>query len=277
MEQDTALLLRVREEIDCRLEKLLVPSSEPLGQITREIVLSPGKRIRPVIALLVGQSLGGKRDSLIEFGCALEFVHAASLVLDDLPCMDGAMVRRGQPSAHVRYGEAAAILASFALIGHAFHLLSTSEALPPSVRSRLTGLLAQAIGCSGLAGGQHADLYPGNISSERHRLLIRQKTAPLFAAAMEGAAIIAGTTQERKERLVAIGFAIGLAYQLADDIADVPIEFDDETARPDAGGQLSDAGDHRFTLQLIRVLHLCDNEPATRPLVRLLRNVFFPG
>ncbi len=194
----------------------------------RYAVLDGGKRLRPLLVMASCEAVGGNTTAALRAACATELIHAYSLVHDDLPCMDNDVLRRGKPTVHVKYGEAQALLAGDALQALAFELLTPDEftpegaAVPAALQARLCRLLAQAAGSAGMAGGQAIDLASvGQLLSERqlsemHRL----KTGALLqGSVMMGAAC--GQPPARAARaLEAYGAAIGLAFQVVDDILD---------------------------------------------------------
>ena len=193
----------LRTAIDRRLAGLFPkePHASGLADAVRYAVLAPGKRIRPALAVLASWELGCGDLRALDPGCALEMVHAASLVLDDLPCMDDAALRRGSPSTHLAFGQDVAVLASVALLSRAFATIGAAPGLPAEHRTRLIAVLAEAVGSEGLAGGQFRDLRGGSahqaiggLKEANHR-----KTGALFLAAVEMAGIIAGASQSRIE------------------------------------------------------------------------------
>jgi geranylgeranyl diphosphate synthase, type II len=213
----------LRAVVDRRLAALTTEPSQgtQLDQAIRYVVLSPGKRIRPILTVYTGWELGQEDLRALDAGCALELVHAASLVLDDLPSMDDAMMRRGQQTAHVAFGEDVAILAAISLLSRAFSLLATTPHILPATRSRLVAILAGAVGTDGLAGGQLNDLRSGRRGSVRD-LADRNhlKTGVLFVAAVEMAAAISGVDDERLHALREFANDLGQAFQLLDDLLD---------------------------------------------------------
>ncbi|MDZ5458613.1 polyprenyl synthetase family protein [Azohydromonas lata] len=188
----------------------------------REAALSPGKRIRPLLLLAATHALGRPASSVMDAACALELVHAASLVMDDLPCMDDASLRRGRPTLHRQFGEDVASLAVIGLLSQAFRLAAASPALEPGPRARLTVLLADAVGCQGLVGGQLRDLRctEGARTARDAAVVNRCKTGALFRAALQGAAIAAGAQADVQDALGRCADDIGQAFQLLDDLKD---------------------------------------------------------
>ena len=230
-------LPELRAQVDARLAALL-GSAAAAPPVLRDAVgyalLSPGKRLRPVLALLAAEHFGDGRphDAALDAGCAIEMVHAASLILDDLPCMDDAALRRGRPTVHRRFGEDMAVLAAIALLNHAYAVVAAAPGLPAEARLTLVSALSGAVGFDGLVAGQARDLRERDGVAEPTPLheLNRQKTGVLFIAAVEGGARAAGARGARLEG--ARGFARGLgeAFQILDDLLDA-------TATSEAAGK----------------------------------------
>ncbi|MDB5512614.1 MAG: geranylgeranyl pyrophosphate synthase [Enterovirga sp.] len=212
----------LREAFERRLGALAPPATEnTLTQAVRYALLTPGKRLRPLLAILATRELGADEFDALDAGCALEMVHAASLVLDDLPAMDDAVSRRGQPATHVAFGEDAAVLAGITLLSRAYGLLATAAGLKPATRCSLVQILAQAVGADGLAGGQLRDLRPGDwADADRVADANHLKTGMLFVAAVEMAAVIAGADQNSTDRMRRFATHLGQAFQILDDLAD---------------------------------------------------------
>lgn len=197
----------------------------------RYAVLDGGKRLRPLLVLAACEAASGERvdaanmpEVALRAACAVELIHAYSLVHDDLPCMDNDVLRRGKATVHVKFGEACALLAGDALQAMAFELLTPDdEAIPARQQAALCRLLARAAGSGGMAGGQAIDLASVGVAlSERQlRQMHCLKTGALLqASVMMGAACAEASTQAR-DALMAYGAAIGLAFQVVDDILDV--------------------------------------------------------
>jgi geranylgeranyl diphosphate synthase, type II len=214
----------------CRLLELrlndLVPAAqdknERCQQAIRYSLLAPGKRIRPLLTILVATQLGASEQLALNPACAVEMVHTASLILDDLPCMDNAALRRGQPCNHAVYGEATANLAAVALLTRAFGVVSEAPLLSNQQRLEIIRVLANAIGNNGIIAGQESDLHvdPEQLDPESIIRIYGQKTAALFVAAAEIGACIAGITGVQREAIGAFAHNIGLVFQMADDVLD---------------------------------------------------------
>ena len=213
-----------------RVEQALsdwVPASTPagLGEAMRYAVLDGGKRLRPLLVLAAAEAVQGHADAALRAACAAELIHAYSLVHDDMPCMDNDVLRRGKPTVHVQFGEATALLAGDALQALAFELLTPEgDAVPPAMQADLCRLLACAAGAHGMAGGQAIDLASvGKPLAEpelraRHRL----KTGALLQGSVRmGAACASDVPTAARKALDNYGAAIGLAFQVVDDILDV--------------------------------------------------------
>ncbi|MFC7408143.1 polyprenyl synthetase family protein [Hydrogenophaga atypica] len=212
-------------EVECALEAW-VPVDAParLGEAMRYAVLDGGKRLRPLLVLAAAEAVGGQPQAALRAACAVELIHAYSLVHDDMPCMDNDVLRRGKPTVHVQFGEAQALLAGDALQALAFELLLPGEdVLPAAVSARLCRLLAQAAGAQGMAGGQAIDLASVGQMLDQVALedMHRKKTGALLQASVLMGAACAGVTQPQRDALADYGAALGLAFQVVDDILDV--------------------------------------------------------
>lgn len=196
------------------------PPASPVVDAMRYTLLAPSKRVRAVLVLL-SADLCGSSARAMPAACAVEAIHAASLILDDLPSMDDAPLRRGRPSAHVAFGEAVAVLAAFGLLNSTYgHLAGAYE--PPLV-ARLTTLFAEAVGLDGLVAGQAEDVLATNraVTFEALERIHRRKTGVLFGAAATAGALTAGGSSEDVTALTAYAKNLGLAFQIVDDLLDV--------------------------------------------------------
>lgn len=206
---------------------------------------SPGKRLRPVLTLAVAEIFGCTAPPVLDLACAVEMVHACSLVLDDLPAMDDAALRRGRPTVHRVFGEAVAILAAVALLNRAYALVVAAGSqlrLRRYAVSDLAHHLSAAIGTDGLIGGQALDLEAqgpdaeGAVSLERLEYIHSHKTGALFLAAAELGAMAAGTSRGNLEMVAGYAKNLGLAFQISDDLLDV-VATSEETGK-DSGQDL---------------------------------------
>jgi geranylgeranyl diphosphate synthase type II len=188
----------------------------------RYSLLSGGKRLRPLLCCAASEACGGTARAALPAACAVEMVHAYSLIHDDLPCMDDDDLRRGKPTSHVVFGEGMAVLAGDALLTEAFAVLTIAKPRARHTASDLVAELARAAGSRGLIAGQVADLEAeGRKPSEPALYFIHAaKTGMLLRASLKLGGMSAGTTPARLAALDRFGFALGLAFQIQDDILD---------------------------------------------------------
>lgn len=215
-----------REAIEKTLDELIPNTDSACKQLfesARYAVLGGGKRLRPILTLLITKMLGGDIQTALLPACTIEIIHAYSLIHDDLPCMDNDDFRRGKPTVHKQYGESLAILTGDYLLTYAFEILAKAPDISASAKIELVTTLAHYSGSDGMIGGQVMDLaFEGKkISLDTLHLLHRSKTAALITAAIEFGSIIAGATVKQRELLRSFGENIGLAFQIIDDILDV--------------------------------------------------------
>ncbi|APW44731.1 polyprenyl synthetase family protein [Rhodoferax saidenbachensis] len=199
-----------------------------LVEAMRYAVLDGGKRLRPLLVLAAHEAVAanghGCPAAALRAACAVELIHAYSLVHDDMPCMDNDVLRRGKPTVHVQFGEASALLAGDALQALAFELLTPlDESVPCAVQARLCSLLARAAGSAGMAGGQAIDLASVGLPLTENQLreMHQLKTGALLQGSVVMGAQCANPTPQALAALEAYGAAIGLAFQVVDDILDV--------------------------------------------------------
>ncbi|PWV98207.1 farnesyl-diphosphate synthase [Hoeflea marina] len=225
-------LARAADQVGALLTQLL--SDEPrqheqtrptrLLAAMRHGVLGGGKRLRPFLVVETAALFGGNPQSALHVAAALECVHCYSLVHDDLPAMDDDDLRRGQPTVHIAFDEASAVLAGDALLTLAFDVLSDEACmLPAEVRIGLVQRLARAAGIGGMVGGQALDLAAATDAPDEAGMMLMQamKTGALLRFACEGGALAAGAGEKDVARMSRFGEIIGLAFQLADDLLDV--------------------------------------------------------
>jgi geranylgeranyl diphosphate synthase type II len=184
--------------------------------------LSAGKRMRPLLVMLVARDHGCTAPALADVASAVEMVHAASLMLDDMPCMDNARLRRGKPAIHVQYGEDVTILASVALLSRAFGVLATAADIAPVTRARRVARLSETIGIQGLVRGPYQDLHGGARTLDAIATTNELKTGVLLGVAVDMAAIIAQADERVAQSLRAFALAAGHAFQIRDDFQDLP-------------------------------------------------------
>ena len=184
-------------------------------------VLAPSKQVRAALVLLAAELCRGDAQRAVPAAAAIELVHASSLILDDLPSMDDAPLRRGRRANHLEFGEPVAILAAFGLLNLAYG--SIARAYEPSLASHMTSRIAEAVGPAGLIGGQALDLEATDrpIDFETLERIHRGKTGALFVAAAACGALAAGAAAEPIAALSAYAKNLGLAFQIVDDLLDV--------------------------------------------------------
>ena len=225
---------RIQQEVDSAFDAFLpVPEDTRarLVEAMRYAAIGGGKRVRPLLLVATAELFGVNRDAAINAGCAVEAIHAYSLIHDDLPCMDDDDLRHGKPTLHKAFDEAVAVLAGDCLHALAFDILTQADtSTDPFVRAELVATLARASGHDGMAGGQMMDIV-----SEEEKYDLRQvtrlqqlKTGALLAASVEMGAILGRVPPEGRAHLRAYARDIGLAFQIADDLLDV--EGDEEKA-----------------------------------------------
>ena len=195
-----------------------------LGDAMRYAVLDGGKRLRPLLVLAACEALGGDAQAALRAACAVELIHAYSLVHDDMPCMDNDVLRRGKPTVHVQFGQAQALLAGDALQALAFELLTPeTDGIPAVMQAELCRLLARSAGAAGMAGGQAIDLASvgRSLSQADLREMHQRKTGALLRGSVLMGAACALPDAATRRALSDYGEAIGLAFQVVDDILDV--------------------------------------------------------
>jgi geranylgeranyl diphosphate synthase type II len=220
-----AFLAQGKRRIEEALAAGVPPLSSPpavLHEALRYTLLLPGKRLRGVLVLASADLLRGDEDAVLPLACAVEMVHASSLILDDLPSMDDASLRRGKPALHRVVGEANAILASVALLNLAYATVAEASALRERTRREAALCLARAIGSEGLIGGQVADLAGTGrrLDLDALEYVHSHKTGALFQAAAELGALGAGGRERDLEALRRYAKNLGLAFQVTDDLLD---------------------------------------------------------
>ena len=207
--------------VNAELDRLVAGDGTPVSRSMAYTVGAPSKRVRPVLTLLAAELCGGAPARAVPAAAVMELVHASSLILDDLPSMDDAPLRRGRKANHLEFGEAIAILAAFGLLNLAYGTLVRAYDAP--LAARLSALVADAVGTDGLIGGQAVDLLATDqqISFETLERIHRGKTGALFSAAATSGAIIAGAPGDAVGSLAAYAKNLGLAFQIIDDLLDV--------------------------------------------------------
>ena len=220
-----------RELVEQELAGLMLSANGPFNrhiEAMRYSLFSGGKRLRPILCLAASQAISASEESrrnALPVACALECIHTYSLIHDDLPAMDNDDLRRGKPTNHTVYGEAAAILAGDGLLTYAFDLLSSASTanLSDRVRLRIIQVVARAAGSQGMVGGQSLDMiYEGKQAGYEILHTIHQsKTGALITASIEAGALAAGGDEAQVSALRRYGEQIGLAFQIIDDLLDL--------------------------------------------------------
>jgi len=218
-------LFNQSQKIVRALETFLPKKSErpsSLHEAMRYAVLSGGKRIRPILALASCNAVGGKEKDVLPSACAIELIHSYSLIHDDLPCMDDDDTRRGKPSCHKKFGEALALLAGDALLTLAFQVLSSQDPKNSKRNLEITRGVAEAVGSSGMIGGQVADLEAQGKEVDLPTLeyINIHKTGALIAVSLKCGALAGGGTAQEVQALMRYGQYAGLLFQIVDDILD---------------------------------------------------------
>ena len=227
-----AYAARQRRRVDAALDRLLPRvTQEPraIHRAMRYSLFAGGKRLRPILCLAACEAVGGDTRTALPAACALECIHTYSLVHDDLPAMDDAATRRGRPSLHKAFDEGLAILAGDALLTVAFELLAGASGTP-AARLAVLHDVAEAIGTTGLIGGQVMDLAllgrtnghrpAAHPTARRLEAVAARKTGALITVSVAAGARLGGASAQEQRRLAAYGRAIGLAFQIIDDVMD---------------------------------------------------------
>ena len=217
-----------RALVDAALDRTLPTEDTPptnLHRAMRYSVLAPGKRLRPILVIAGAEAVGGAAPMVMDAACALELIHAYSLIHDDLPAMDDDDYRRGRLTNHKVFGEAMAILAGDALLTLAFRLIAdnASRMNEPRMIARVVADVADAAGTDGMVGGQVVDIESEgkDVTAETLEIKHRHVTAALIRVSLTAGATLAGGRPEQVAAIRAAGESLGLAFQIVDDILDV--------------------------------------------------------
>jgi geranylgeranyl diphosphate synthase type II len=220
--------LQLNALIDTYLEELSTRTAAPppLAAPLRRALTSPGKRVRGMLLMAVGESAGVKPEKLVAAAAAMEMIHSSSLVLDDLPSMDDAVMRRGAPALHREFGEDLAILTAVALLNHAYGLIAQNHAACAPRRwplAQVIGRVVDAVGWDGTIAGESVDLHSEGSSLDFDTLefIHSRKTGALFVASAAVGGMLANIHPAPLQRIEVFAKNLGLAFQITDDVLDV--------------------------------------------------------
>lgn len=223
---DAVDLTTDRTLVDEYLTELLCRSSSKtrgaVQQAVRYAVLGGAQRIRPILSLRIARLVRAPQEPTLRAAAAIELLHCASLIVDDLPCMDDSPVRRDKPSVHIQFGEATAVLAAFALVSLSARIL-TESSYSDDEHQRLAVFqlhLLRSLDCSGLIDGQAMDLHLDGVHKARSTELMELKTVPLFQLAIRAGTMLVNLDENETALLGCFGREFGLAFQMADDLLD---------------------------------------------------------
>jgi len=215
-------LLEIKKLVDVEIEKKLQNENPLIDALYKSAGYSAsgGKRVRALFAYLIARLFDIDENKMIQPSCALELVHAASLIMDDLPYMDDSQLRRGKPANHVVFGQDVALLASIGLISQALNVVLEDKNLSSEEKEQISAVLSRSFGFSGLAAGQFVDLKlkRKNVDFEIIEFINQRKTAALFSAAGKIACIIGKANTEQIQAVKLFSEDIGFAFQIIDDI-----------------------------------------------------------
>jgi geranylgeranyl diphosphate synthase type II len=222
-----------------------IPAPKPLDGPLRRALVSPGKRVRGILLIAVGEAFGGRAERLLSAAAAIEMIHASSLVLDDLPSMDDALLRRGQPALHREFGEDLAILAAVALLNHAYGLVAQSYADSAPRRwpmQQVIDRVVEAVGWNGTIAGEAVDLHSegSQLDFDTLEFIHSRKTGALFVAAAAIGGMLANIHPAPLQRIEVFAKNLGLAFQITDDVLDV-------TSNPETLGKDVGKDEQRLT------------------------------
>ncbi len=215
----------IKKEVDHSIDTILENENSLIDALYKSASysVSGGKRVRAVYTYLVGQLFGASSEKIHITACAVEMIHAASLIMDDLPYMDDSQLRRGKPANHVVFGQDVALCASIALLSKAIDSVLTDHNLEETVKNSVATVLTHAYGFDGLAAGQFVDLKlkRKNVDFDIIKFINSKKTAALFTAAGKAGAIIGNADEKEISSIIDFSNNIGFAFQIIDDILDV--------------------------------------------------------
>ncbi len=232
MRENELRLRALREQVETRLQTIL-QADAGLVEAMRYSLLAGGKRLRPILVLEFCRICGGEPEKALDAACGLEMLHTYSLIHDDLPCMDNDDLRRGKPTNHKVFGEWQALLAGDALQAEAFRAILSCTGLPDKARASAAAILAEAAGLSGICGGQYLDLAgeDRSLTEAEIREMYARKTGALFRAACQIGGCAASAPAEKLAAAGTYGDALGLSFQLRDDLLDLD-STEEELGKP---------------------------------------------
>jgi geranylgeranyl diphosphate synthase type II len=281
----------LRERVNARLEELVPPEDVPPEQLHKAIrysLVAPGKRIRPLMTLLTATRLGADVEMSLDPACAIEMVHTASLIVDDMPFMDDAEMRRGLKANHRVFGQDVATLAAFDLLSRAFGVMASARGLDDTQRADLARLLSQTLAGEGVIAGQLHDLQSEEEDPDPVKLkrMYEQKTGMLFVASSEAGARIAGVPPEWIPPLRDFAMNTGILFQIVDDLLDRygTLESIGKDVGQDEGKTtlVSVLGPEEARAEACHRLEAAERAldplgPAGRPLDEMARSLLGPG
>lgn len=214
----------MKDRVEVRLTELVPLTGDP-SRAARHSLLAPGKRLRAILTMLAAEQAGGAANNALDTACAIEMVHTASLIFDDLPAMDDAALRRGEPTSHVLFGDDVAILAGIGLLNGAYGVVSHSDHLGNDQKANIVRILSEAIGWEGLVQGQALDLKAEDTDDLSDLDAIHYgKTGALFVAAVLAGGETVGLSDDLRRNLIRFGRELGFAYQAFDDVLDLVVD-----------------------------------------------------
>ena len=231
-----------KHRVDARLKELCINNEillEGLQESIQYTLFSGGKRIRPLLCFMVGELFGTPQENLFDLACSLEMIHTSSLIMDDLPHMYNASIRRGKPANHTVYGQDVAALASIGLLTKAYEVILNDLHLTDAKKTKIVKKLAEAVGITGMVAGQYVDLKYSKPTMDPKTLqyIHVHKTASLFVASGSTAAVVSDASDSETHAIETYARNLGLAFQVMDDLKDLngTVEEEGKTVNQDSG------------------------------------------
>ena len=264
-------ITRTRALVDDHLDHMLSHQHpSPVTEAMRYSVLAPGKRIRPLLTLAVSEFLGDAPERALPVACCIEMIHCASLILDDLPCMDDDRERRSRLCTHIEFGESLTILAAVSLLTQSYCTLASLDRLEQGLRLQLVQMLCDTVGHGGLSLGQYIDLHakgarptPADITDIHHL-----KTGVLFMAAARAGCMIGAATPEQERKVMRFTTNMGLAFQLLDDLKDM------DTSGANMVTRIGAASAERKFAEYVQAAHAAVEGEPNAPVLQNLAKAF---